>query len=69
MTAGALGMRAGVCVIIAAQHPFQQPCTGRGQRGTHRLLQHTQARALPQHPGGQPGQGPHLGRGDLLQAG
>jgi hypothetical protein len=61
-------MRAGVAVIITGQDCFQQPGAGCGQRGAHRLLQHTQARALPQHPGGQPSQDPHLGRGDLLQA-
>ena len=69
VAAGALDVRAGIPVPVAGQHRFQQPRAGRGQRGAHRLLQHPQRRALPEHPGGQPGQGCHLGGGDLGQAG
>jgi hypothetical protein len=68
VAAGALDVRAGIPIITTGQDCFQQPRAGGGQRGPHRLLQHTQRRALPEHPGGQPRQGSHFGCGDLGQA-
>src|SRR6266571_3184084 len=65
--ADALGMRAGVAVVLLIQHGLQQRRPRRGERGAHRILQHAQHRAGAEHARRDPGEPAYLGGGGLLE--